>query len=181
MIYHSTFLRIFGIKIILLFSVVASFILNGCTNTATKIADLQTAKPAETTLKVHDHRSPASVIKTSDSLLYQSPTFTSYVDNTKRGAGVVSFILNVQDRLDIWNMDDTKFGEIVLNEDLTYFTLNMPKKIIARKLIPEFDFAAFDFDAEKPDTNKEYVIIYVNKEKRKVRKSDLKFTFSPGH
>lgn len=120
-----------------------------------------------------------SDIQKSDSLLYEGKTFSSYIDAQHRGTGVISFTLNVNDRLDIWNMDDTKFGDIVLNEDLTYFTLNMPKKIVARAVVPEYDFARFNFDAEDVDTDKDYLIIYVNKEKRKVRKSDLTFSFSP--
>jgi len=111
-------------------------------------------------------------------LLYENQNFSSYIDEVKRGAGVISFTLEVNDRLDIWNLDDTKFGEIVMNEDLTYFTLNLPKKVIARKLIPENDFAAFEFDAEKPGTDAKYLFIYVNKEKRKVAKKEVHFSFT---
>jgi len=95
-----------------------------------------------------------------------------------RGQGVISFSMNINDRLTILNEDDTQFGEIVLNEDMTFFTLTMPKKIVARKVISNFDFAAFDFDAENTTADKEYLLIYVNKEKKKVKKTDLKFTFS---
>jgi len=111
-------------------------------------------------------------------LLYENQNFSSYIDEEKRGAGVISFTLNVNERLDIWNMDDTKFGEIVMNEDLTYFTLNLPKKVIARKLIPENDFAAFEFDAEKPGSDAKYLFIYANKEKRKVEKKAVQFAFT---
>lgn len=111
-------------------------------------------------------------------LLYENQNFASYIDEVERGAGVISFTLNVNDRLDIWNLDDTKFGEIVMNEDLTYFTLNLPKKVIARKLIPENDFAAFEFDAEKPGSDAKYLFIYANKEKRKVEKKAVQFAFT---
>lgn len=70
-----------------------------------------------------------------------------------RGHGIVSIRLDINDRPDIWDMDDAKFGEIVLNGDQTFFTLNMPQKVIARKVVPEFDIAAFDFDAEDPDSD----------------------------
>lgn len=132
-----------------------------------------------------DH-SPRRTVKTpsaesgsekSDSLLYQSKTLSSYIDMTRRGTGVVSFELAINDRLDIWNLDDTKFGEIVLNEDLSFFTINMPRKVVARQLIPEYDFASFDFDAENVNTDPRYLIIYVNNEKRRVEKSAVKFTF----
>ncbi|WP_316812137.1 hypothetical protein [Pedobacter heparinus] len=66
-----------------------------------------------------------------------------------------------------------------VNKHLTYFTLNMPKKVIARQVAPQYDFAAFDFDAEKVNTDKDYLIIYVNREKRKVKKSAVKFVFEP--
>ena len=111
-------------------------------------------------------------------LLYENQNFSSYIDELKRGAGVISFTLEVNDRLDIWNLDNTKFGDIVMNEDLTYFTLNLPKKVVARKLIPENDFAAFEFDADKPDSDTRYLFIYVNKEKRKVEKKGVHFSFT---
>lgn len=179
MIYYSASNRFFGTNAAFL-CCVTMIMLYGCGNTIDKTATPTITEAAETKQKVPAREVPATkVVRSTDSLLYQSPTFMSYVDGTKRGAGIVSFTLNVQDRLDILNMDNTKFGEIVLNQDLTYFTLNMPKKIIARKVIPEYDFAAFDFDVEKLETDKEYLIIYVNKEKRKVKKSELKFTFAP--
>lgn len=114
----------------------------------------------------------------SEVLLWESESFGSYTEDKIRGTGVLSFTLDVNDRLDILNEDDSNFGEIVLNEDLTFFTLTMPKKVVARKLIATYDFATFDFDCENVATNRDYFIIYVNKEKRKVKKSDLKYTFS---
>lgn len=120
-----------------------------------------------------------STCKEGESLLFQGETFTSYTEDKMRGKGVVSFTMDINDRLAILDIeDDANFGEIVLNEDMTYFTLTMPKKVVARKVITNYDFAAFDFDAEDVNTNKDYLIIYVNKEKRKVKKSDLKYTFS---
>lgn len=114
----------------------------------------------------------------SEQLLYEDAGFSSYTEDKIRGEGVVSFTLDINDRLTILNMDGSAFGEIVLNEDMTYFTLNMPQKTTARSLVTNFDFAAFDFDAENTNTDKEYLIIYVNKEKRKVKKSDLKFMYN---
>lgn len=97
--------------------------------------------------------------------------------------GIISFHLDINDRLDIYNEDGTVFGELVLNEDMTYFTLKMPQKIVARYVLPEYDLAYFEFDAADVNTNKEYLIIYVNKEKRMVRKTDLDFTYTkwPGY
>lgn len=116
--------------------------------------------------------------KEADSLVFESDAFASYTENTMRGKGVISFTMNINDRLTILNEDDSNFGEIILNEDMTYFSLTMPKKVVARKVIPNYDFAAFDFDAESVNSSSEYLFIYVNKEKKKVKKADLKFTFA---
>jgi hypothetical protein len=116
--------------------------------------------------------------KEEESLLWEGESFVSYTENRMRGNGVISFMMDINDRLDVLNEDDTNFGEIVLNEDMTFFTLTMPKKVVARKVIATYDFAAFDFDCENVDADRNYFIIYVNKEKRKVKKSDLKYTFS---
>jgi len=77
----------------------------------------------------------------------QNVVFSSFTEATQRGEGVVSV------RLDIWDMDDAHFGEIVLNGDQIFFTLNMPRKVIGRKAVSEFDLAAFDPDAEDSDNN----------------------------
>lgn len=116
--------------------------------------------------------------KESESLLFEGDTFTSYTEDKIRGEGIVSFTMDINDRLTILNEDDSSFGEIVLNEDMTYFTLTMPKKIVARKVIPNYDFASFDFDCENVNADKDYLIIYINKQKKKIKKTDLKYTFS---
>lgn len=116
--------------------------------------------------------------KESESLLFEGETFTSYTEDKIRGNGIVSFTMDINDRLTILNEDDSSFGEIVLNEDMTYFTLTMPKKIVARKVIPNYDFASFDFDCENVNADKDYLIIYINKQKKKIKKTDLKYTFS---
>jgi len=151
------------------FYILAATLLFGCTD-----KPQQAVRAPESPVVVSQHPKP----RYEKGLLYENQNFSSYIDEVKRGAGVISFTLEVNDRLDIWNLDDTKFGEIVMNEDLTYFTLNLPKKVIARKLIPENDFAAFEFDAEKPDADAKYLFIYVNKEKRKVAKKEVHFSFA---
>jgi len=115
--------------------------------------------------------------KESESLLFEGETFSSYTEDKIRGNGIVSFTMDINDRLTILNEDDSSFGEIVLNEDMTYFTLTMPKKIVARKVIANYDFASFDFDCENVNTDKDYLIIYINKQKKKIKKTDLKYTF----
>ena len=79
--------------------------------------------------------------------------FSSFTEATQCGEGVFSIRPDINDRLDIWDMDDAHFGEIVLNGDQIFFTLNMPRKVIGRKAVPGFDLAAFDPDAEDPDNN----------------------------
>lgn len=116
--------------------------------------------------------------KESESLLFEGETFASYTEDKIRGEGIVSFTMDINDRLTILNEDDSSFGEIVLNEDMTYFTLTMPKKIVARKVITNYDFASFDFDCENVNADKDYLIIYINKQKKKIKKTDLKYTFS---
>jgi len=112
-----------------------------------------------------------------EKLLYDKDGFSSCTEDKIRGKGVVSFELNVNDRLNIYNEDDSEFGYIVLNEDQTFFTAQMPKKLVARKVIPELDFAAFDFDAEEESVSKDYLFIYANGEKKKVKKAEAKYSY----
>jgi hypothetical protein len=114
-----------------------------------------------------------------DTLVYgDTAIFASYTEYKMRGSGVISFQLDINNRLDILYPDESKFGFLVLNEDETFYTSDMPLKLVARQVIPEYDFARLDFDAEAVDTNKDYLIIYANKEKLMVKKSSVKYTFS---
>ncbi|MFD0941569.1 hypothetical protein [Pedobacter boryungensis] len=112
-------------------------------------------------------------------LEYEEPNvFSTYTEDQIRGEGIISFELDLHKRLNFYDMDGSIFGFLVLNDNQSYYTLDMPQKTVARKLVTNYDFAAFDFDAENPATNKEYLIVYVNKEKRKVKKADVKFTYT---
>jgi len=90
-----------------------------CNNTSNNIYHITIGKNVLHTTNTMNRpiTETTALTQNSDSLLFQSDTFSSYVDKTKRGVGIVSFSLNAHDRLDIFTMDDTKFGEIVLNED----------------------------------------------------------------
>ena len=155
----------------------------GCGNTAKQQQD-----SADTTQAVLAETPPAEAAKntttigdckSADTLLYsEEGIFSSYTEDKIRGVGVISFQLDINDRLDIYNIDGTKFGFLVYNDDQTYYMQDMPSKIIARAIIPLADQAQFDFDAEATNTDKDYLIIYVNKEKRKVKKAGAKCTFS---
>ncbi|PZR22076.1 MAG: hypothetical protein DI539_06365 [Flavobacterium psychrophilum] len=170
-------------KVIFTYAVIA-FLMVSCKETPKEtMAEAETPELTETpSEEVSSENSVAgdvSTCKEGESLVFQGETFASYTEDKMRGKGVVSFTMDINDRLAILDIeDDGNFGEIVLNEDMTYFTLTMPKKVIARRVITNYDFAAFDFDAEDVNTDKDYLFIYVNKEKRKVKKSDLKYTFS---
>ncbi|WP_153042753.1 hypothetical protein [Rufibacter ruber] len=121
---------------------------------------------------------PMTSCAATEPLLYQTDTFSSFTEDKMRGAGVVSIQLDLNDRLDIYYLDDAPYTNLVYNEDNTFYTTDLPRKVVARGLVPEADVAQFDFDAEAPSTDPEYLIIYLNKEKRKVAKADVKYTFS---
>lgn len=115
---------------------------------------------------------------TEQELLYEDAGFSSYTEDRVRAAGVISFQLEANDRLTIYNLDSASFGEVVMNEDGSYFTLNLPRKVVARWMIPQDDFSSFNFDAEPPDSAGDYLEIYVNSGKRLVKRTEVKYTFS---
>lgn len=160
---------------------IALIVLTSCKETHPDTSDIT----PDTTINRNSDTSSDKIVNGSiedcqegESLIWEGENFVSYTEDRMRGNGVISFVMDINDRLDILNEDDSNFGEIVLNEDMTYFTLTMPKKVVARKVIATYDFAAFDFDCENVEADKDYFIIYVNKKKRKVKKSDLKYAFS---
>jgi hypothetical protein len=58
-----------------------------------------------------------------DTLVYGEPAiFASYTEYKMRGSGVISFQLDINNRLDILYPDESKFGFLVLNEDKTFYT-----------------------------------------------------------
>ena len=116
-------------------------------------------------------------VNPGEELIFQDEGIATFTESKRRGAGVISFDMAVHDQLRIYNEDGSLFGQIVLNDDLSYYTLDMPEKTVARKLIPEYDFAAFDFDAEPVESNDKYLKIYVNGKLRKVEKAQMKYTF----
>ncbi|MGY3211804.1 hypothetical protein [Mucilaginibacter sp. HD30] len=168
---------------ILLLAMLSIAFATGCGNSAKKQdtgADSTQAILAEAEPEAASKSAPTiGDCQSTDTLLYsQEGVFSSYTENKMRGVGVISFHLSINNRLDIYDEDGSKFGFLVYNDDQTYYMLDMPIKTIARAVIPIADQAQFDFDAEATNTDKDYFIIYVNKEKRKVKKADVKFTFS---
>jgi hypothetical protein len=110
-------------------------------------------------------------------LLYSDTSVTSYTENIMRGDGVVSLDLEPGSTVKLYTIDDMFFGEIKYTQDLN-FILKLPEEIIARKVIPNNDFISFEFDALHPEIEKEYIFIYLNKTRLKVKKSDISYSFS---
>ena len=159
-----------------------AFCCAGCTQkpaTESKVADKKLSK--DSAIQATSAEQAPSPIqnncKSQTSLVFEDAGLSSFTEDNIRGAGVISFRLNTNDRLDILNLDGSVFGGIVVNEDGNYFTLTMPQKTTARNLIPNQDFEAFDFDAEPVAADPDYLLIYVNKEKRKVKKDGIRYTF----
>jgi hypothetical protein len=111
-------------------------------------------------------------------LLYEDAGFSSFTEDRIRAAGILSFESQPKDKLSIYDLDSADFGEIVRNEDGSYFTLNLPQEIVARWMVPQDEFSTFNFDAEPVDSSGEYLEIYLNGGKRLVKKSGLVYTFS---
>lgn len=111
-----------------------------------------------------------------DSLNMQTSDFNNikfYTENTIRGNGVIQ--LSINNKIEILNYDKTTFGNISFVDDS--FIISLPQKVVAREVIPDSEFQIFSFDAEQPNTDKDYLIIYINKEKKLVAKKGLKYYF----
>ncbi|TCD00529.1 hypothetical protein [Pedobacter psychroterrae] len=117
--------------------------------------------------------------KSGQELVYENAGFSSYTEDRIRAAGVVTFQLELNGMLTIYDLDTAVFGEVVRNEDGSYFTVNLPQKIVARWIVPQDDFSSFHFDAEAVDSSSDYLEIYVNSAKRLVKKDQVTYTFSP--
>lgn len=116
-----------------------------------------------------------------DSLAMQTSEYkgiTFYTENNLRGSGVIT--LSVTGKIDILNNDKTNYGSISLNndEEMSY-EIKLPKKTVAREIIADSEFRIFSFDAENPDINKDFLIVYINREKKIISKKNNQFTFDP--
>jgi len=99
-----------------------------------------------------------------------------YTENELRGAGVVQ--LSIDKDFEILNLDKTVYGNIKLkNNTEEPFDIKFPKMVIAREIIPNIEYKIFCFDAEQPETDNDFLIIYINNEKRLVSKKDCKYKF----
>jgi hypothetical protein len=122
-----------------------------------------------------DHECPVDSVAMQTSE-YKGITF--YTENNLRGSGVIT--LSVTGKTDILNNDKTTYGSIALNNDEeTSYEIKLPKKTVAREIIADSEFRIFSFDAEKPDTDKDFLIVYINREKKLIAKKGNQFTFDP--
>ncbi|WP_123867770.1 hypothetical protein [Flavobacterium columnare] len=107
-----------------------------------------------------------------DKLLYSNNNIEVYQENTTRGDGVIE--LSFESELKIYNLDKTLFGTILNQDDLGY-DFKLPRKIVARYIVP--DFEQFEFDAENPDKTGDFITIFINKEPKSIKKVDVDYGF----
>lgn len=151
-------------------------------NTLPPIPSDETVLPVNTNeILQSEHKQLKDTLKLKDcpidSLNMQTSDFYNtkfYTENTIRGQGVIQFSIN--NKIEILNSDKTIFGNITPENDS--YKISLPKKIIAREVIPDSEFQIFSFDAEQPNTYMNYLIIYINKEKKLIAKKGLKYNFS---
>lgn len=100
-----------------------------------------------------------------------------YSENKLRGSGVLTLIM--PDNVDILNIDKTFYGSIILgNSTEEPYNIKLPKAIVAREIIPDVEHRIFSFDAELPETDKNFLIVYINKEKKLISKKNVKYKFN---
>ncbi len=101
-----------------------------------------------------------------------------FSENTMRGKGVLDLTINK--KINILNMDKSFWGSIsVFNNGISdSYDINFPTKVIAREVIPDSEYQVFCFDSEHPKTDNNFLIIYINKEKKLIEIKDIKYNFS---
>ena len=127
-------------------------------------------------MKDNHHNPLVESAKEELMLLYSDKTITSYTENIMRGDGIVSLSLEPGNSVKLYTEDDLFFGEVQYTQDLN-FILKLPDEIIARKVIFNSDFMAFEFDSSNPESNKEYIFIYLNRTRFKIKKADIDYSF----
>lgn len=116
-----------------------------------------------------------------DSIKMQTTEYNGikfYTENSLRGNGVIN--LSITKDVEILNMDKTLYGKIIIknNEEESLYEIKLPRIVIAREIIPDTEFRIFSFDAEKLETDNNFMIIYLNKEKKLIEKKGNKYTFN---
>ncbi|MGN7706435.1 hypothetical protein [Chryseobacterium sp. 22543] len=102
---------------------------------------------------------------------------TFYTENNLRGSGVIN--LSINKNTEIFNMDKTPYGKIVVNnDDENVYDVKLPKVVIAREIIPDSEHRIFSFDAEEPGSDRDFLIIYINKQKKLIEKKNNDYAFN---
>ena len=158
-------------KKILILIITTSLFTSSCKNVE-KEKEKQSLIIADTTRGSKSVKVEISICKDNDTLEYQDDKISVYNEFKTRGSGVLS--ITIIDKVTILNDDDTIFGEIISNDESGY-EIKLPSKIVARSFVPLFDI--FSFDAEQPDSNDEFLKIYINKELKKINKSQVEFDY----
>ncbi|PRA91394.1 hypothetical protein CQ046_23265 [Chryseobacterium sp. MYb7] len=115
-----------------------------------------------------------------DSLAMQTTEYngiTFYTENNLRGSGVIN--LSINKSTEIFNMDKTSYGKILVNnnDDENIYDVKLPKVVIAREIIPDSEHRIFNFDAEEPEADKDFLIVYINKQKKLIEKKNNNYSF----
>ncbi|MBE8723884.1 hypothetical protein [Flavobacterium hungaricum] len=100
-----------------------------------------------------------------------------YTEDNLRGDGVVQ--ISIDSDLEILNFDKTVYGSIKLTNNAGEpFSIKLPKSVIAREIIPNVEYRIFCFDAEKPEKDNDFLIVYINREKRLISKKKCNYKFN---
>ncbi|TWP31079.1 hypothetical protein ETU08_03470 [Apibacter muscae] len=120
--------------------------------------------------------SPDFPLDSLEMLTSEYGNFKFYSENTLRGEGVIA--LSINSEIEILNLDKSYFGSISLNKEMESYNINLPKVTIAREIIPDSEYQIFNFDSEQPNKNKDFLIIYLNKEPKLIQKNKTQYSFS---
>ena len=138
---------------------------------------------------VRDIKNDSSQLKTSksadlednciiDSLESQTSEYDGinfYTENTLRGKGIAK--ISIDQKLKFLNLDKTVFGSISILEIKNTYEMKFPKTVIAREILVDKEFQVLSFDAELPETDNNFIIVYINKEKKLLKKEGLHYEF----
>lgn len=154
--------------IIIILSVISS-----CKNEGNRKQDFEKNGKDSIPLSKNEIIESNDILSHSDTLLYSNENLEVYQEFITRGEGVVN--LSFENELVIYNLDGTVYGNVIKKEESVY-EFKLPKKIIARYIVPDFD--KFSFDAENPQKNNKLIKIYINREIKTIKKSDIEFQFT---
>jgi hypothetical protein len=108
------------------------------------------------------------IAKIMTELIYQDEQIESFTESTMRGHGVVEILLNGGD-FTILNEDGSLYERIIFTET-EYEVTNATTNFIARKVILNMDFFTLQFDCDFYTDKNDFVTIYLNGEKKKIKR-----------